>query len=115
MNTHAYAYYSPGIIPDMFKTLIKRDVDVNVCGTWGTPLRMVWKMLRYCKISSGYSLLWKMQDIMILLRDHGANCEWIEPDGTVVTKEDINALCQMNFEQFEQQNEPRFNFPGYYV
>ena len=101
---------------DDIEALIRRGVEVDVCGTWGTPLQMVWKILRYCEpFRELCEEMEQAQAIMILLRDHGANCEWIEPDGTVVTQEDINALCSMNSEQLMQQNESRFQYPGYYT
>lgn len=106
----------PESFKTLFKILIKRGVDVNVCGTWGTPLQMIWKMLRFCKPRGprDYGLK-NSQAIMILLRDHGANCEWIEPDRRVVTKEDIDTLCLMHPAQLAQQVEPRFRYPGYYT
>ena len=109
--------FDSGWFPDMVKPLIKRGVNVDVSGTWGTPLQMVWKMLRYCDPSGEDKkpLQERTQAMMILLRDHGANCEWVEPDGTVVTKEDIDALCSMNIEQLKQQIEPRYEYPGYYT
>ena len=56
-----------------------------------------------------------MQDILRVLRDEGANCDWVEPDGTIVTKDDIDALCAMDPVQLKQQAQPKFGMPNWYT
>ena len=56
-----------------------------------------------------------MQEIVRFLRDQGANCDWVEPDRSVVNKVEIDALCSMTQRQWMAQYQPRFKMPDWYT
>lgn len=53
--------------------------------------------------------------MLITLRNHGANCTWREPDGSIVDEAEINALCEMTREQITARSRPLFEMPRWYT
>ena len=96
--------------------IVGRGAHVDLSGPPGTPLQMIWKILRYCECFQSLSLeRMRIQTIMRFLRDQGANCDWVEPDGSVVNKAEIDALCNMTEGQLEAQYQPIFKYPNRYT
>lgn len=93
--------------------IIGRGALVDISGPWGTPLQMIWKIVRYCEVDPDRRI--GKQQIMRFLRNQGANCDWVEPDGSVVSKAEIDALCSMNDVQLYAQYQPRFKYPDWYT
>lgn len=94
--------------------VVDRGANVDISGPWGTPLQMTWKIVRHCKFERFYRRK-ILQETMKFLKDQGANCDWVEPDGSTVNKADIDALCSMTERQLEAQCEPRFKYPDWYT
>ena len=80
---------------------------------------MTWKIVLYCefnrRIKNKNRRRSDIQNIMRFSRSHGAKCDWVEPDGSVVNKAEIDALCSMTEEQLEAQYQPRFKYPNWYT
>ena len=76
---------------------------------------MAWKIVRYCELDILMKDKVWLQEVMRLLRDQGANCDWVEPDGLVVNEAEIDRLCSMTKEQLEAQYHPRFKYPNWYT
>lgn len=93
---------------------LTRGADVNIPGPHGTPLQMIWKITRNCNLG-GHEFI-SMQKLAIFLKSHGARCDWVEPDGSIVNGEKIDALCAINDRQ--QQIvwcQPRLKCPDWYT
>ena len=110
---NVWRYILPSTHRHKIKAVLQRGANVEMAGLRGTPLQMGWKTLLYCNLDRFQAD--NLREIMSLLRDQGANCNWVEPDGTNVTREDINALCVMNEQQLLEQSQPRFESPDWYT
>lgn len=74
------------------RNLISRGANVNVSGPRGTPLKLAWRSLHAHKVARrDYESVseFRVRDLTDFIREllvHGAECEWVEHDGTVVDR-----------------------------
>lgn len=107
-------------ILEILEATIARGAHVDIAGPRGTPLQMTWKFIRYSRLGtlgSGLDAAARMsvQKILIFLRDHEADSNWVEEDGLNVDERDIDALCSMNKKQLIVQYQPRLGRPDWYT
>ncbi len=79
-------------LQEQLSIVIDRGADVDNLGPHGTPLAMAWKVLRFSNLDIGRP--GELRRIIGLLKRHGASCSWVEPDGTIVSEEEIDNLIE---------------------
>ena len=92
--------------------VIERGADVDNIGPHGTPLAMAWKIIRFANLGPWRQA--QLQQIIGLLKRHGANCSWVEPDGTVVSEEEIETLIEASLSDSEDLHLREDKTPGWY-
>lgn len=104
--------------------IVRRGGNIDISGPWGTPLQMIWKILRRCRLPD-YEIVLQLLIWMRCLKFSGANCDWVESDGTIVDEEDIIDVCAYRWEVLSKlgngrdgyawkNSEPKFELPGWY-
>lgn len=93
--------------------LVERGAHVDICGPRGTPLQMAWRLVRYHDLDE-----WSFHELRQTMRDlksYGANCNWIESDGTVVNEQQIDELAAMGSKQWQVECPKIFKRPTWHT
>ena len=75
--------------------------------TRGTPLQLAWRCFHSPEIDWCNRL--ELARFMNVLVENGADTDWTEPNGTIVSKGDILAWCGWSYMQLKLQSE--FHYP----
>lgn len=88
------------------ESLVKRGVDIKAYSTRGTPLQLAWRCFHSPEtLPHNRVVLSKLGSVLV---ENGADTDWTEPNGTVVSKDDIVAWCRWPHEQLRFQSEFEF-------
>ena len=71
--------------------------------TRGTPLQLAWRCFHSPETDTLHRE--QLKEMMNVLVQNGADTDWTEPDGTVVSKGSILAWCSCSYKQLRLQSE----------
>lgn len=94
---------TPQSLSKYVQMLADRGADVDISGPLGTPLQMVWKSLRSCDLTR--ETQYNLAAILRSLKYLGANCDWVEPDGTVVNERELDVLDPISMGEWDHQRQ----------
>lgn len=95
---------------DRLTLVLRRGADINLRGPQGTPLQIVWWLLLY------YDLRPEQRGFMqTMLKDflaEGAECDWIESDGSHVNSKEVIALSSLDADALDEQCKKLYRAPA---